>query len=68
MGCEGTLLAHVQLPIHQYPQVLFGKVVLYPYIPQLVLLVRVAMNQVQALVLEFVELHEVLLDPLLQSV
>jgi len=22
LGCEGTLLAHVQLPIHQHPQVL----------------------------------------------
>jgi len=33
MGCEGTLLAHVQLTTHQYPQVLFGMVVLCPYIP-----------------------------------
>ena len=24
LGCEGTLLAHVQLATHQYPQVLFG--------------------------------------------
>jgi len=30
---EGTLLVHVQLPIHQDSQVLFSKAVLNPYIP-----------------------------------
>jgi len=49
--------------IHQYPQVLFGRAVLYPSISQLVLVVEVA--QVQDLALCFVESHEVLLGPLL---
>ena len=31
LGCEGTLLAHVQLPIHQHQQVLFGRAVLNPF-------------------------------------
>lgn len=31
LGYEGTLLAHVQLPIHQYPQVLFGNPALYTH-------------------------------------
>ena len=48
---EGTLLAYVQLSIHQYPQVLFVRAVLSPYILQLVLIVGVAMIQVQDLVL-----------------
>ena len=29
LGCEDTLLACVQLAIHKYPQVLFGRAVLY---------------------------------------
>ena len=49
LGCEGTLLAHVQLPTHQYPQVLFGKSVLHPHIPQLVLIVELAATQMQTL-------------------
>jgi len=65
MGCEGTLLIHIQLIIHQYPQVLFGRAVLYPYIPLLVLLMEVTTTQVQDLALEFVEPHEVHLCPLL---
>ena len=28
LGCEGTLLAHAQFPMHQYPQVLFSRIVL----------------------------------------
>ena len=63
-GCEGTLLDHVELAIHQYPQVLFSRAVLPPYIPQLVLIARVATTQMQALALGFVEPHEVLLGPL----
>jgi len=29
LGCRGALLAHVQLAIHQYSQVLLGRAVLY---------------------------------------
>ena len=47
LGCKGTLLAHVQLLIHQYPQVFFSRAVLNPYIPRLVLIVGVATMQVQ---------------------
>jgi len=46
LGCEGTVLAHVQLPIHEYSQGLFGRAVLHLYIPQLVLVVEVAKTQV----------------------
>ena len=35
LGCESMLLANLLLAIHQYPQVLFLKAVLHPYIPQL---------------------------------
>jgi len=37
LGCEGTVLIHVQLLIHKYPQGLFGRTVLHPYIPYFVL-------------------------------
>ena len=52
---EGTLLAHVQLLIHQCFQVLFGMAVLYLVIPQLVLIEGVATTQVQDLALGFTE-------------
>jgi len=66
LGYEASLLAHDQLAIHQYLQVLLVRAVLYSYIPQLVLIVGVASTQVQDLALGYVEPHEVLLGPLLQ--
>ena len=68
LGCEDTLQAHVQLFIHQYPQVSFGRSALNPFIPQLVLVVRVALTQVQDLAFGFVEPHEIHLGPLLKLV
>ena len=66
--CEGTVLAHVQLPIHQYPQVVFCKAALNPFIPQLVLVVDVTSSHAQNLAFGFVEPHEVHLGPLLKLV
>ncbi|KAK4815925.1 LOW QUALITY PROTEIN: hypothetical protein QYF61_010182 [Mycteria americana] len=57
LGCECTLLAHVQLLIHQYPQVLFRRAALDHIIPQPVLKLRIAPTQDPALGL--VEPHEV---------
>ena len=37
LGCEGTFLAHVQLPIHKDPQVLFGRTMLSPFNPFILL-------------------------------
>jgi len=65
---SGTLLAHVQLTIHQYSQVLFGSALLNIFVPWLVLIVRFATTQVQELTLESVESHEVLLSPPLEHV
>ena len=62
------MLAYIQLAIYQYPQVLFSRAVLYPYILHLLLIVNVAMIQVQDLALGFVESHEVHLGPLLKPV
>ena len=52
LGCEGTLLAHVQLPIHQYPQVLFGRAVLHPFILKLVLMVGLPQPRCKTLLLD----------------
>ena len=57
-----TLLAHVQLAVHWYPEAPFGRAVLSTFIRQLVLVVRVAATQVQDLALGFVEPYETLLD------
>ncbi|KAK4814241.1 LOW QUALITY PROTEIN: hypothetical protein QYF61_012737 [Mycteria americana] len=46
LGCEHTLLAHVQLFVHQYPQVLFHRATLDHIIPQPVLKPRIAPTQV----------------------
>ena len=68
LDCEDTLLSHVRLPIHQYLQVLFSRAVLYYFIPQLVLIVGVAMTQVQDLAFGFFEPHQILLGLLLEPV
>ena len=44
LGCERTLVAHVQLFIHQYPQVFVGRAALNPFIPQPVLIAEVALT------------------------
>ena len=49
----------------QPPQALFGRSLLHPYIPQIVLVVRVATTQVLDLAVSFVEHLVVLLGPLL---
>ncbi|KAK4820289.1 hypothetical protein QYF61_022859 [Mycteria americana] len=46
LGCECTLLACVQLFVHQYPQVLFHRAALDRIIPQPVLKPRIALTQV----------------------
>ena len=66
LGCKGTLLLHVQPAIHQYPQV-FGRAACNPFIPQFVLVVRIALTQVQDLALRFIEPHEVHLGPLFKT-
>jgi len=51
LGCRHPFLVHVQLFIHQYPQVLLSRVALNPFIPQPVLILEVALTQVQDLAL-----------------
>ena len=69
LGCKGTLLAHVQLPIHQYPlQVYFSRAPLNHFIPWCVLVMGVASTQVQDLEFGFILPHGVLLGPLLKPV
>ena len=63
-GCEHTLVAYVQLFIHQYPQVLLGRAVLKPFIPQSVLILGVALTHVQDLAPGLVEPHDVQTGPL----
>ncbi|KAK4826362.1 hypothetical protein QYF61_007956, partial [Mycteria americana] len=68
LGCKRTLLAHVQLVTHQYPQVLLHRASLNPFIPQPVLIPGVALTQVQDPVVGPVEPHEVHMGPLLKLV
>ena len=66
LGWKGTFLAHMQLPNHHYPQIILGRAALNPFIPQLVLVVKVALTQVQDLAFGFVEPHEIHLGSLLK--
>ncbi|KAK4819472.1 LOW QUALITY PROTEIN: hypothetical protein QYF61_004698 [Mycteria americana] len=66
LGCKRTSLAHVQLFVHQYPQVLSCRAALDHIIPQPLLIPGVALTQNPALGL--VEPHEVHTGPLLQLV
>jgi len=68
LACKCTLVAHVQLFTHQYPQVLLGRAALNPFTPQPVLIVGVALTQVKDFALGLVELHVVHMGPLLKLV
>ena len=57
LGCDPTLLAHVQLFIHHYPQDLLGRAALNPFIPQPVLILGIALGWVQELARGLVEPH-----------
>ena len=59
LGCEGTLVAHVHLPIHQHLQVFLSIDALNPFIPQLAFAVDIASTQVQDFALGFVEPHQI---------
>jgi len=58
LGCKCTLVTHVQLFTHQYPQVLLGRAALNPFIPQPVSMFQIAPTQVQDLTLGLAELHD----------
>jgi len=66
LGCERTLSAHVQLFIHQYPQVLL-RAALNPFIPQSVLILEITPTQVQDLSLGLAEPHEIHIGPISQA-
>ena len=68
LGCEHTLLPHVQVLLHQQPQVLLLRAALNPFIPQPVLIPGVAPTHVQDLALGLVEPHEVHTGALLKFV
>ena len=61
LGCKGTLMAHVQLPTHQCPQVFLRGATLNSFTLQAVFVLEIASTQVQELALGFVEPHDVLL-------
>ncbi|KAK4822199.1 hypothetical protein QYF61_011840 [Mycteria americana] len=65
---SGTLPAHIQLFIHQYSQVLLSRAAPNLFIPQSILILGVALTQVQDFALGLVEPHEVHMGPLIKLV
>jgi len=68
LGCENTLLAQVQLFIHQYLQDLLGRAALSSFSAQPIFVLGIAPTHVQDLALDLVEFHEVHTGPLLKPV
>ncbi|PKU42315.1 rna-directed dna polymerase from mobile element jockey-like [Limosa lapponica baueri] len=68
LGCQHTMLAHVELLVHRHPQVLLLRAALNPFCTQPVFVSGIAMSQVQDLALGLVELHEVHMGSLLKPV
>lgn len=66
--CRSTLLAHVQLGIHQDPQVPFCQASSQTVSPQHVLVHEAICPRVQNLALPIVKLHEIPARPFLQPV
>ena len=54
LGCQGTLLAQIQLSISQSPLITFRGATLQPFVPQSVHRSRVVLSQVQLLLLNFI--------------
>ena len=54
LGCQGTLLAQIQLSISQSPLITFRGAALQPFVPQSVHRSRVVLSQVQLLLLNFI--------------
>ena len=68
LGCERTLLDHVELLIHQYFQVLLLRAALNPFSSQPASVLGIAPIHVQDLALGPVKLHEVCTGPCLMPV
>ena len=68
LGCERTLLAHAQLFVHQYPQVLLCRAALNLFTPQPVLMLGIDPTQVQDFILGLVEPRKFNTGPLLKLV
>ncbi|GAB0205260.1 hypothetical protein GRJ2_002991600 [Grus japonensis] len=68
LGCKRTLLAHVELLINQYPQVLLLRAALNPFPAQPLAALGIAPTHVQNLALGLVELHGVHIGPPLNPV
>ena len=58
LGCQGTLLPHVQFAINQLPQISFYQAALQPLIPQTVHIFRIVLSHVQNSAIALVNLEK----------
>jgi len=58
LGCQRSLLGHVELFINQHPEVFLLRAALNPFSSQHVFVLGIALTHVQALALGLAELHE----------
>ena len=68
LGCEHTLLGHVELLVNQNLQVLLLKAALNPFSIQPAFVLWIALTQVQDIALGLVQHHEVCTGPLLKPI
>ena len=67
-GHLGTLLAHIQMTVHQYTNVLFCQAAFQPLLPKPVGLPGVIVTKMQDLTLGPIETHTISLGPLIQLI
>lgn len=63
LGRECTSLAHIEMFLHQYPQVILCGAALNPLVAQAVLMLGIVSTQMQDFAFGLVELLEVCLGP-----
>ena len=68
LGHLGTLLAHIQLTVHQYTKVPFHQAAFQLLLPKPVGLPGVIVTKMQDRTLGSIETHSVYLGPLIQSI
>ena len=68
LGCQGTLLTHIEPAVDQHPQIPFCRAALQPLLSQSVLVPGVTLSQMQNLTFVLVKFHAIDDCPMLQSI
>ncbi|KAK4806807.1 hypothetical protein QYF61_005603 [Mycteria americana] len=68
LGCQGTLLTHIEPAVNQHPQIPFCRAALQPLLSQFILVPGITPCQVQNPAFGLVKFHAIDDCPMLQSI